>query len=575
MLRVWMFDAGRDAWLNFSEPTEILAAYRVDDVLPLLRRIESQVANRGLYAAGFISYEAAPAFDSALRVRLPEPPFPLLWFGLFRLAKPMTLPPASSTSELAWRPDISRSAYCAAVERIKHFIAAGDTYQVNYSFRLKSPFRREPIDLFLQLAAAQPSRHAAYIETETFAVCSASPELFFSLEGRSIVARPMKGTMPRELTSSEDAQQAKRLHTSEKDRAENVMIVDMMRNDIGRIAEIGSVEVPFLFTVERYPTVWQMTSTVQARTDASVSDILCALFPCASVTGAPKPRTMQIIAGLESSPRKLYTGALGFIAPERRAQFNVAIRTVLVDKRIQEAEYGVGGGVVWDSTPEGEYEECLTKARVLTGVRPPFDLLETILFTPEEGFFLLDEHLERLRGSCEYFGFPFDERAVLDALHRAVQETNTGALRIRLTLGSDGTPRVTVASMSVREADIPVRVRFAAAPVDSHHLFLYYKTTHRTLYDEALRNVGDCDDVILWNERSEITESTNANIVVELDGVMYTPPVASGLLPGTFRQRLLRDGLITERVVKRQEVVRCTQLFLINSVRKWRKAVLV
>lgn len=575
MLRVWMFDAGRDAWLNFSEPTHILAAYRVDEVLPVLRIVESHVANRGLYAAGFISYEAAPAFDAALCVRRPDPAFPLLWFGLFRSAKPMTLPPPSGTCKLAWRPDISRSAYHTAIERIKHLIAAGETYQVNYSFRLKSPFRGEPIDLFLQLAAAQPSRNAAYIETETFAICSASPELFFSLEDKTIVARPMKGTMPRALTPLEDAQQAIRLQTSEKNRAENVMIVDMMRNDLGRIAEIGSIEVPFLFTIERYPTVWQMTSTVQARTDALLSDILCAVFPCASITGAPKPRTMQIIAELESSPRHLYTGALGFIAPERRAQFNVAIRTVLVNRCTLMAEYGVGGGIVWDSTTEGEYEECLTKARVLTDVRPSFELLETILFTPENGFFLLDEHLERLRSSCGYFDFSFDERAVLKALLDAVQGTGTDALRIRLTLGSDGSPRVTATPMSVHEADVPVRLRFAAAPVDSHHHFLYHKTTHRTLYEEALRNVGDCDDVILWNERGEITESTNANIVVELDGVMYTPPVASGVLPGTFRQRLLRDGCITERVMKREDVVRSRQLFLINSVRKWRKAMLV
>ena len=278
--------------------------------------------------------------------------------------------------------------------------------------RMHASIERDPFYLFLQLTDAQQSSYGAYLNTGRYAICSASPELFFELDGDRLRSRPMKGTASRGQTLAADRIQAERLHHSVKNRAENVMIVDMVRNDMARVAEIGSVRVLRLFEIERYPTVLQMTSTVECRTRASLPEIFTALFPCASVTGAPKIRTMQIIRDLEPGPRGVYTGAIGFVAPGRRARFNVAIRTVVVDTVAGEAEYGTGSGIVWESDSAEEYQECRLKARILTVMPRAFDLLESLLWTPESGCFLLERHLDRLRDSAEYFDFPFDERKI-------------------------------------------------------------------------------------------------------------------------------------------------------------------
>lgn len=575
MINIIIFDSASGEWLRFTEPKAIIVVSDIHDVVASLQNIERHVDEEQLYAAGFISYEASPAFDPALSVRSRDASFPLMWFGLFERPSVIRLQEASPCPQLEWKPTISRQSYDDAIARIKNHIAAGDTYQVNFSFRMTASCDTNPYDLFLHLTRAQPSGNAAFIETADFAICSASPELFFSLDGENILARPMKGTATRGLNLKRDAAQAEFLRTSEKNRAENVMIVDMMRNDIGRIAKVGTVEVPSLFDVEKYPTVWQMTSAVAAKTSASILEIMKALFPCASVTGAPKASTMGIIAELESTPRKIYTGAIGFIEPGRKAQFNVAIRTVLIDKRSRTAEYGVGGGVVWDSTPEGEYDECLTKARILTEVRPQFNLFETLLYTKADGFFLLDEHLARLGDSCEYFGFEFDKNVVLKVLHKAEQQFSHGSFSVKVELHPNGLPALEAKPIDAATLSIPVRARLAPSPVDSNNLFLYHKTTHRTMYDDALASVSDCDDVILWNERGEITESTIANVVVEIDGELFTPPVECGLLAGTFRAKLLSEGKIKERIIAKEELVNAEQAFLINSVRKWRKLTIV
>lgn len=576
MTRVLLFDPAAGCWLQFEEPRQAVVVRTLPDVVPALARLEQEVNSNGLFAAGFIAYEAAPAFDNALRVRTPPPDFPLVWFGLFENPVPVRLPAPARRIPLQWRPTISREEYEAAIAAIKKFIANGDTYQVNYSFRLTTPLSSGAYDLFLQLMEVQQSENAAFIETDEFAICSASPELFFALDGEKIAAKPMKGTVPRGLTVTQDAQQSGFLRTSEKNRAENVMIVDMMRNDLGRIAETGSVRVPSLFDVQRYPTLWQMTSTVEAMTRAPVVEILRALFPCASVTGAPKARTMQIIAGLEARPRKVYTGAIGFLAPGRRARFNVAIRTVLIDKNREEAEYGVGGGIVWASTSEDEYAECLTKARLLTAERPVFELFETMLFRPGRGIFLLEGHCARLQSSAEYFDYPHDASLLNDGLARLQSElaAQPHEMRVRLTLHRDGKPSFTVQPVAAPDREC-VRVKLAASSVDSQNPFLYHKTTHRVLYDEALASVSGCDDVILWNERGEITESTIANVVVDIGGELFTPPVECGLLAGTFREKLLREGMVKERVITQEEFRAAPRAFLINSVRQWRELTLV
>src|SRR5215216_834014 len=393
-------------WLHFSKPHHIIVAEKLEKVLPALRETEQLTKVNDWYAAGFLSYEAAPAFDTHLQTHasnvlindhallsLQEPSdseqfanFPYLWFGLYPEPRVVTLPKPIQTEEtLAWLPALDHETYRLAIAQIRDHIAEGRTYQVNYTMRLQTDFTGKAWDFFLHLAQSQ-NNHAAYIETERYIICSASPELFFQLDGDTITCRPMKGTIQRGRTTSEDQGQSEWLKNSAKNRAENVMIVDMLRNDLGRIAEIGSIRVPQLFEIERYPTLWQMTSTVTAKTSLSLTQILAALFPSASITGAPKVSTMRIIKDLETTPRRVYTGSIGYISPQRKAKFNVEIRTALIDRQTQEAEYGVGGGIVWDSTSADEYAEALLKARVLTEQPPQFSLFETILWTPETSF---------------------------------------------------------------------------------------------------------------------------------------------------------------------------------------------
>ncbi|HZY40371.1 MAG TPA: chorismate-binding protein, partial [Anaerolineae bacterium] len=405
-------------------------------------------------------------------------------------------------------------------------------------------------------------------------------ELFFQLSGRTLASKPMKGTAARGRTLAEDHAQADWLHHSAKNRAENVMIVDMIRNDLGRIAEIGSVRVPILFEVERYPTVLQMTSTVTAQlaaaqTDAPLTNIMTALFPCASITGAPKVRTMQIIADLETTPRGVYTGCIGYVSPQCEAQFNVAIRTVTINRDMGQAEYGVGGGIVWDSDAADEWRECEIKTRVLTQLAHPCDLIESILWTPDGSYCLLDRHLARLAESAEYFNSPIDLPAIQDQLAALGATLSPAAHKVRVSVTQRG--HVSIAATPLSEIPLPpvMRVKLAAQPIDSGNVFLYHKTTRRDVYEAARATQSDCDDVILWNERGEITESTIANVVVGLNGKRYTSPIDCGLLPGTFRADLIERGLIHERVISKEELFAATHVWLINSVRGWLECQLI
>jgi len=553
-------------WLRFADPREMVSATRVDDILPALRRIEAAV-DSGLFAAGFLAYEAAPAFDPAFVVP-PSGALPLLWFGLFDAPERLdTLPALPAPPRLSWSTTCPPDAYRAAIARIKAWIAAGDTYQVNYTHRLRAPVAGDPWPLFLALCRAQRGPYSAYIDLGRHALCSASPELFFDLDGAAITCRPMKGTAPRGRWADDDAAQAAALQASEKNRAENLMIVDMLRNDLSRIARIGSVTVPRLFDVERYETLWQLTSTVTAETDASVSEILAALFPCASITGAPKVRTMEIIAALEPEPRGIYTGTIGYLAPGRRAQFNVAIRTVHVDRAAGMAEYGTGGGVVWDSTDEGEYAESLLKTQILTAVRPDISLLETLAWRPATGYALLDRHLERIAESAAYFGYRCDREQLAAELARAAAGF-TGPQRVRMLLDAHGA--ITVESTPL----LPMprrrwRVAMAPTPIDRDDRYLYHKTTRRGVYEAARAASSGVDDVLLWNADGEVTESTIANIAVRLDGDLGTPPLACGLLPGTLRAEALARGRLRERVITRDDLARAEAVFLFNSVRGW------
>ncbi|MEP7357006.1 MAG: aminodeoxychorismate synthase component I [Anaerolineales bacterium] len=565
-------DATRGEWLAFRAPVDVIEARTAAEVLPVLRRAEALVNERGLYAAGFVSYEAAPGFDAALPVRTDTSDFPLLWLGLYAEPEVVAAPEAGPPLAGEWAPSVGREAYGAAIAAIKDYIARGDTYQVNYTLRLRRAFAADAWALFRALVPAQQAAYSAYVDIGRYALCSVSPELFFERTGARVTTRPMKGTAARGRWSADDRAQADWLRASEKNQAENVMIVDMARNDLGRVAAVGSVRVPRLFEAEPYPTVWQMTSTVTGESDAPLAELMAALFPSASITGAPKRRTMQIIAGLEDAPRRIYTGAIGYFGPRGRAQFNVAIRTVLVDRAEQTAEYGVGGGIVWDSDTAGEYDEWQQKARVLHEPRPAFALFETLRWSPDGGYWLLDYHLRRLRESAEYFGFTLRAGAAEAELAAAVAGLS-GPQRVRLQLEADGRMACGAQPLAPGAAG-PVRLVLAAEPVDSGERWLYHKTTRREAYTRARAARPDSDDVLLWNERGELTETTIGNVVARLDARLVTPPLECGLLPGTYRAWLLDQGEVAEQVIPLARLAEC-ELFRVNAVRGWEPAVLM
>ncbi|MCB0252998.1 MAG: aminodeoxychorismate synthase component I [Anaerolineae bacterium] len=595
-------------WLRFRDPVAVVQTRRVEEIQTRLEEVANAVEKQRCYAAGFISYEAAPAFDAALPGR-PAGDLPLVYFGLYRAAEevqPETMFPLvdddAVLSPHGWQAGSSRAAYDNAIAAIKDAIARGDTYQVNLTFPLHTSFDADPRALFASMVRAQRCRYAAYLDTGRHVVCSASPELFWELDGQRLRSRPMKGTAARGRTTDEDESQRQWLLNSAKNRAENVMIVDMVRNDMGHIARYGTVHVPALFETERYPTVWQMTSTVACETDASPIEIMAALFPCASITGAPKVRTMEIINELEAKPRGLYTGCIGLLAPDRRAQFNVAIRTLLLDRETAIASYGIGGGVVWDSQTDAEYDEALLKAQVLTRRRPDFELLETLLWTPSRrvhpqrlfpstfsegisqyaegntslsGYFLLDRHLRRLADSASYFDVPLRREEVIKQLRTLAGSFAGRPQRVRVLVSQTGNVRCEAATL-VQPAEMsPIRVGLARRPVDASDPFLFHKTTFRTIYDAARAARPDCDDVLLWNEDGEVTEATIANVVLMRDGELVTPPLASGLLAGTLRAELLAQGVIREATVRVDDLEPDQRVWLVNSVRGWRDARLV
>jgi para-aminobenzoate synthetase/4-amino-4-deoxychorismate lyase len=560
-------DAATGRWLAYRDACRVVAARCLADVLPALASVAEAVEREGLHAAGFVSYEAASAFDQALPAKT-DPEFPLLWFVLCSAPEVMTVDSAAvaNVPPLEWTCSITPEHYRSTFDRVRAYIAAGDTYQVNLTHRLLASIQAKPTELFGRLIAAQQASYGAFIDTGDWVVCSASPELFFRLDGNRIESRPMKGTAARGLWYADDCHRADELQVSPKERAENVMIVDMVRNDLGRIADVGTVAVTELCATERYPTVWQMVSHVTARTRAPLTEIFSAIFPPASITGAPKCRTMEIIDELEPTPRRVYTGAIGFIAPGRRAQFNVAIRTVLIDRRASRAEYGVGGGVVWDSQCEREWEECQVKARVLRSAPEEFRLLETLLWKPESGYWLLEDHMQRLRQSATYFCFAIDADAVKNALTKAAGKFVGTPHRVRLLVGRAGEIGIEPTPLT-RTVQGFGDVRLACTPVDASNAFLYHKTTNRGIYTEALQSCPGSADVILFNGRGEVTESTIANIAVEIDGTLCTPPVQCGLLPGTYRAHLLAQGEVEERMIDIATLLNSPRVYLFNSVR--------
>lgn len=566
-------NTGYKKCVSFTQPCHIIVAEVVEEVIPAIRKVQRAVAE-GFYAAGYMSYEAAQAFDPVLTTRK-RGKMPLVWFGIFDQPWFDRIRNTSGSFQLFdWQPETSLTDYYSCIHKIKQAIQRGETYQVNYTMRLHAKFEGDDFAFYRQLSRMQTSNYSAYLNLGRYRILSASPELFFRWDGTKITTRPMKGTMRRGRWLEEDEGYITSLANSEKNRAENVMIVDLLRNDLGRIAETGSVQVPSLFEIERYPTVLQMTSTIVAHTRPHIElvDIFRALFPGGSITGAPKASSMNIIAELEQSPRGVYCGTIGLVNPGGEAVFNIPIRTVVIDKNEGTAEYGVGGGVTWGSTAEGEYDELCVKALLLNEKHPEFSLLESLKLDHGR-YFLLDRHLNRLKQSAEYFGFNISVDRVLEEMEKYSKKRPDAVEKVRVIVSKDG--NITIEGEPLKQLGQMLPVALAATPVSKEDRFLFHKKTNRSVYDiqrAAYRNVYD---VLLWNEEGEITEFTIGNVVVEINGEKWTPPRHCGLLAGTFRDEIIAQGEIRERVLTKEDLHLCTSIWLINSVQGWVRVRLV
>lgn len=557
--------------LAFYAPLTVLQANRLEQVRDVLQQVHAQ-ARQGRWCVGFVAYEAAPAFDAAMAVHRPQDG-PLAWFGVFDRARPWPDGPLWPYEPLSWTAGIDRAEFDRAVARIHAAIADGEVYQINFTAPWHSAFHGEPLGLFQALLRAQPDGYAAYIDTGAQQVLSVSPELFFDWRDGCLLCRPMKGTAAREADPQADARRAAHLRSSEKERAENLMIVDLIRNDLSRLAEPGSVQVPRLFQVQALPTVWQMTSDVTARTRAGVGleDVFQALFPCGSVTGAPKLRAMHWIARLERGPRGVYCGAVGVVRPGGSATFNVPIRTVSL--AAGQARCGIGSGITADADAAGEWAEWRSKQAFLVRAQSAFELLETLRL--ESGQVVhRAEHLARMAAAARHFGFVWQIEAAERALDRLVAEHPHGLWRVRLLARADGCCRAE--AFELHELASPVRVRLAERPFEAAGSeFVRFKTTRRAHYEAFAPVDAAVFDTLLWNEAGELTEFTRGNVAVKLDGRWVTPPLACGLLGGIGRAVALREGRLVEQVVHRDALARAQGLAFLNSLRGWLDAELI
>ena len=557
-------------WRLYKDPIELLTAKDPDSLMESISRIEEHV-NHGGEAAGFLGYEAGYALEPCLHPLLARASGPLSYFGLYPACTILNTVPflenkEDKRSRLVQHPrlSISYDKYSSRLAAIRRLIQDGDVYQINFTSGVSFQTTRRAWELFGSLFCRHPVPYAAFMNTGVEQIVSFSPELFFQIERGRITVRPMKGTAARGLTLQDDIASAKELRASEKNRAENAMIVDLMRNDLGRICRIGSVKTPKLFAVERYPSLWQMTSDVEGKLIEgwTIRSVLKALFPPGSVTGAPKIRAMEHVARLEDSPRGVYTGAIGFFAP-RRARFSVGIRTAVL--RRKNGIMGVGSGITYDSSAPIEWEECGWKAAFLTQNQPKFEILETLLWNSRYRF--LEAHLIRMRDSAEYFGFHFSWSSVRKALRDVGLRLKNVPQRVRITLTRDGALEISHSRLSAQRFG---RIRISDRIVSSNDRFLYHKTTNRRVFDQELAAArkAEYDDVLFFNERSELTEGTIHNVFVVKNGVWQTPPVACGLLAGTYRAHILRRRpKAREAILTQDDLTRAESVYLCNSVR--------
>ena len=563
--------------LSFAQPVRELVAHALDEVAAVLESVET-AARAGQWCVGWVAYEAAAAFDPALRTHAPLPGTPLAWFGVFEAPQGQGPEPLDPELRIDWQHLPARAAFEGDVATVKAAIAEGRCYQVNLTAACIGQLHGSPRALFAALQQAQPGGYAACIEVGAHSVVSVSPELFFDWQAGpdgsgELLTRPMKGTAPRGSTPADDAAQAQQLRASPKERAENVMIVDLLRNDLSRIAQPFSVQVPQLFALQALPAVWQMTSDVRARSrmGTRLVDVFRALFPCGSVTGAPKVEAMRLIQQREAQARGVYCGAVGWVRPAGEGQiaatFNVPIRTA--ELQGEALRCSVGSGLVADAQPAAEWAEWQHKRAFIARVSEPFELLETLAL--DEGVLRhLDLHLARLQAAAQHFNRPWPEQQIADCLNSLAAQHPAGVWRLRLTLDAQG--QVDAQAAPLLPTPTPVRLQLATSPLaEADSEFVRFKTTRRAHYSAFAPAAGSgVFDTILHNPRGEITETTFGNIAMQLaDGRWVTPPQRCGLLPGVGRQLALQQGRLHEQVVHLDDLHQVKAWAFVNSLRGW------
>lgn len=580
--------AGKSGSLYFANAIEWVIARRADEVSGAFDRLR-RAQNDGLWAAGFLSYELGYILEPKLSALLPSNrSAPLLLFGLFE--QPQTAPEKNQLDQRTRQSDIGPLQMAAAMLEsqfrsdfltIKEYIARGDTYQINHTFPLRFSSTADPKALYEMLRRRSRGTYGAYMDLGDHKILSCSPELFLRRQGARLISRPMKGTAPRGRNEQEDEQARQWLANDPKSKAENLMILDLIRNDLGRVAQTGSVTVDAQFDIERYPTLHQMTSTVSATLKANTNfeDIIQALFPCGSITGAPKIRSMEIIRELEMEPRGVYTGSIGHIAPNGDFLFNVAIRTVVLDRHGR-GELGIGSGIVWDSELQSEFDETHLKSTFLTNPMERFDLFETMQWSKAGGFLRLELHLERLASSARYFGFPCDLEEIRRNLTVSAADFQNTVHRVRLTLNDLGNADIEVFPFEPVPDGTVYKVVVSPCRVDSNNPLLFHKSTQRKLYDgehQRLSMKHGVDEVLFMNEKNQLVEGSRTNVFLKRNGILYTPAIECGLLPGCLRRSLLDDPTVKvkEAILESDDLREADEIFVGNSLRGLVRAELI
>ena len=551
--------------LSFTNPSEIIWTNCFSKVSDCLAHVQKAV-DLGFYVAGYMSYEAAYGWENRDHLQR-DVTMPLLWFGVFDSPASSINFKEESFYNGDWSFNQTKLEYSHAIKMIQEAIERGETEQINYTAQFQANFTGCAYTLYKQLKNAQQADYCAYLDIGRFKVLSASPELFFHVKNGKVRTKPMKGTIHRGKTWEDDKINRQWLTNSPKNKTENDLITQLMIDELKEITNESSIRVIDQYKIEKYPTVYQMTSTIEAdiRHDVSIIDILTTLFPCGSITGTPKQSAIELIAALEKNTREVYCGSIGYITPNKEAVFNVPIRTVIIDEDNHLARYGSGGGITINSRLEEEYQEVLTKSQVLHHHHESFNLLETFGLIHGD-FLLFNEHIKRLKLSADYFDFHIDLHNIKNELMNVKHTHHSGKWRVRLVVDPDGSFTIDTQPMN---SLVNRNVKLASEPINKDNIFHYHKTTNRKIYEHFSQKNPDVLDVLLWNNNLEITEFTIGNIVVDIEGELFTPPVLCGLLPGTFRDYLLRKGKIKERKILMDDLQKCSSIWLINSVREW------